>query len=173
MNTLRRLSASALAISALACSSPPLVIDDAAIVAIDMGSPEDAFVMSPPDAASDPDAPECPVLAMGHYAIDTTMFTYDGPDCTPMSSIDLQFHPVSFDVDASGMVTACQCDTATDTCTVSTLQPPHLPDCSVTMDCHGAMDWIAFVGPMRAEMRMRRLASGFGTCYATGPYLPR
>lgn len=150
-----------------ACPAPSPGEPDAATASTD------AFVPVGDDAGNDdaamvPDAYTCPRPSAGRWVIGP--FTYAGPDCTPRSSIDLEYHAVAFTVDASGNVASCECDTPTDTCVVSqgTAAPP---DCSVVLDCHGGSTIRIIVrSPTSAEVVDHDLSCCAGTCRGSGPF---
>ncbi|MBX7190743.1 MAG: hypothetical protein K1X94_01715 [Sandaracinaceae bacterium] len=154
----------ALSLALVGCPSTPAPSPDTG-TAVEA----DAYVEPGEDAAAPTDdAYACPMRNAGRWTIGT--FTYSGPDCTDMSSIDLEFHPVAFTVGADGTVTGCECDMAGDTCEVALGGYEPNPPCLVRLSCRGNQMDIHFESPTSARVLEHRLAAGFGTCYGSGPF---
>lgn len=149
---------------ATGCPPSPVASPDASLSA-----DEDAYAEPGTDAwASTDDAYACPIPGAGRWAIGT--FTYSGPDCTDMSSIDLEYHPVAFTVGADGAVTGCECDTAGDTCEVLLGAYVAAPPCMIRLACRDNQMNIYFESPSAAQVLEHRLSSGVGTCLGSGPF---
>ena len=163
---MHRLLALAVLVAALSgCPSTPSPAPDAATGLED----EDAYVEPGLDAwTAAEDAYACPMRNAGRWTIGT--FTYSGPDCTDMSSIDLEYHPVAFTTGADGMVTGCECDTAGDTCKVALGFYDPAPPCMVRLSCRGNQMDVYFESPTSARVIDHRLAAGVGTCLGSGPF---
>ena len=134
---------------------------------------DDAYYWAGEDAASEDagaadDAYACPMRAAGRWVIGP--FTYSGPDCTEMSSIDLEYHPVAFTVGDDGTVTSCECDTAGDACEVSLGGYGAAPPCLIRLSGRGHSMNLYVESATTARVIDHRLAAGFGTCLGSGPF---
>ncbi len=159
-----RMLALALAATLAGCPSAPAG-QDASAPANDAFLAEDAAY---DDGGPTDDAYACPARSPGRWVIGP--FTYSGPDCTAMSSIDLEYHPVAFTVGADGTVTGCECDTAGDPCEVSLGEYDPHPPCLLRLACRGNPMNVYFESTTMARVIDHRLASGFGTCMGSGPF---